>query len=130
MANSLRVKISTETFEALNHLAATGHTTPETLASKILNSVAEIWYEAQQFSETTGADVVAVTRWGTSHGGSEAETPVEYVSVGNSEFVPCRLCEGRGSTNGYMCLRCDGVGQITFERHQMFYGRNADKEEQ
>lgn len=64
MANSIRVKISTETFEALNGLAAKGGSTPETIASKIINAVAVIWWEA--FELGPEGEIEAVTRWGTS----------------------------------------------------------------
>ena len=73
MARSIRISLSTEAFEALNGLADKGASTPQTIASKIVEAVSRLWWEAYEIGPEGGIE--AVTRWGTSHGVSEAVEP-------------------------------------------------------
>lgn len=73
MARSIRVKISTEAWEALNEAASRFHSTPETIASRILNPVAELIGSAYTLVDEDHPGIDVVTRWGISHGPSEAE---------------------------------------------------------
>jgi hypothetical protein len=71
MPRSIRINISTETFEGLSTIAAAKGSTIETVASRLLNSIIEL---------TTGEPASLLvaedeSRWGFSHGASEAEKP-------------------------------------------------------
>lgn len=73
MPRSIRVNLSTEAWEALNEAASRFHSTPETIASRILNPVAELLGEGYTLVDEDHPKLDVVTRWGISHGPSEAE---------------------------------------------------------
>ena len=73
MPRSLRVTVSTEAWEALNEAASRFHSTPETIASRILNPVAELIGTAYTLVDEAHSSIDVVTRWGISHGPSEAD---------------------------------------------------------